>query len=110
LVRFAVLFTTKFANIRQLDYYRSLLTPIVISRKLLLHQPLVNPGLSRRSVRGNQTVTKPKVTEDIVSSIEDALEERKTPKDRRQVKDPNHPHATPDADRRSGQDRRSETA
>lgn len=45
--------------------------------------------------------------EQIIAIIEDMLEERKEAGDRRQQDDPQHPHAQPQADRRSGRDRRN---
>ena len=52
-------------------------------------------------------MSKKNIKPEVVKAIEDALEERKTPSDRRQGEDPNHPHADPAKDRRSGKDRRN---
>ncbi len=49
---------------------------------------------------------KPHITPDKVDLIENALEERKTKRDRRSKVDPSSPHADPTIDRRKGRDRR----
>lgn len=46
--------------------------------------------------------------ENIVDSLEDLLEERKSKNDRRTSNDPDSPYNNPANDRRSGKDRRDE--
>jgi hypothetical protein len=48
------------------------------------------------------------ITPDKIGKIENALEERKTKRDRRNKVDPSSPHTAPKADRRTGRDRRDE--
>lgn len=46
------------------------------------------------------------ITPEVVDSIESALEERKSPSDRRQGACSESPYVSPENDRRSGEDRR----
>lgn len=46
------------------------------------------------------------ITPEVVDTIESALEERKSPSDRRQTACSESPYVAPENDRRSGEDRR----